>query len=583
MATAAHRLPWLFAPAGLVAAWLVVAEQQRLGQPWTFLVSDVVPGLLIITAGLFIWWRRPRNRCWWMVVAAGLAWFVGDFGRATNADVALAASAFGQWYGPLLAWALLAFPSGRLQVRRDRALVIGIFSLFAVRSLSRLFLHVPPDVAGYGTQNRFLPISDDRWWRGVEDGFAWAYPALIVLAVVSVALRWVRSSRAGRRMLTPALVAAPIFAAAVGYQSVIGWNASIPAVTELRLLYVVWWLYAAVAVALAVGLTRLRRTRLEVVDVFAELGPAEAPARLGPALARALGDPTLTLLAWSDAAGGYVDETGQPVAAPVNEPDRAITRIERGGEPLAVLVHDVALLEDPGLVNAIVSAVRLTIDNERLQAEIETQLAEVAASRTRIIAAGDAERGRIERDLHDGAQQRLVTIALALRLAEARLGDDADPATRAVLSQSVKDLSEAIDELRDLARGIHPTILTESGLGAALESLVDRSPLPVQLSIDLSIEPPSAIAATAYFAVAEALTNVAKHTDATVVTVRAVQRDGTLRVEVADDGDGGAETARGSGLRGIADRIAAVGGTWQLHSPPGGGTRLEVGLPCVSS
>jgi signal transduction histidine kinase len=583
MATAAHRLPWLFAPAGLVAAWLVVAEQQRLGQPWTFLVSDVVPGLLIITAGLFIWWRRPRNRCWWMVVAAGLAWFVGDFGRATNADVALAASAFGQWYGPLLAWALLAFPSGRLQVRRDRALVIGIFSLFAVRSLSRLFLHVPPDVAGYGTQNRFLPISDDRWWRGVEDGFAWAYPTLIVLAVVSVALRWVRSSRAGRRMLTPALVAAPIFAAAVGYQSVIGWNASIPAVTELRLLYVVWWLYAAVAVALAVGLTRLRRTRLEVVDVFAELGPAEAPARLGPALARALGDPTLTLLAWSDAAGGYVDETGQPVAAPVNEPDRAITRIERGGEPLAVLVHDVALLEDPGLVNAIVSAVRLTIDNERLQAEIETQLAEVAASRTRIIAAGDAERGRIERDLHDGAQQRLVTIALALRLAEARLGDDADPATRAVLSQSVKDLSEAIDELRDLARGIHPTILTESGLGAALESLVDRSPLPVQLSIDLSIEPPSAIAATAYFAVAEALTNVAKHTDATVVTVRAVQRDGTLRVEVADDGDGGAETARGSGLRGIADRIAAVGGTWQLHSPPGGGTRLEVGLPCVSS
>ena len=186
MATAAHRLPWLFAPAGLVVAWLVVAEQQRLGQPWTFLVSDVVPGLLIIAAGLFIWWRRPRNRCWWMLVAAGFAWFVGDFEHATNADVALAAFAFSQWYGPLLAWALLAFPSGRLQVRRDRALVVGIFSLFAVRSLSRLFLHVPPDVAGYGTQNRFLPISDDRWWRGVEDGFAWAYPALIVLAVVSV-------------------------------------------------------------------------------------------------------------------------------------------------------------------------------------------------------------------------------------------------------------------------------------------------------------------------------------------------------------------------------------------------------------
>jgi signal transduction histidine kinase len=544
----------------------------------------VSPGLLIIAAGLVIWWHRPGNRWWWMVAAAGFAWFIGDFEHSDNADVALAAFAFSHWYGPLLAWALLAFPSGLLQVRHARVLVVTIFVLFAIRSLSRLFLHVPPDIAGYGTENRFLPISDDRWWRGVEDGFAWVYPTLIVLAVVSVALRWLRSSRAGRRMLTPALATAPMFAAAVGYQYVIGWNASIPAVTGLRLSYAVWWLYGAVAVALAVGLTRLRRTRLEVIDVFAELGTADAPARLGPALARALGDPTLTLLAWSDAAAGYIDASGHPVDAPVDEPDRAITRIERGGEPLAVLVHDVALLEDPGLVNAIVSAVRLTTDNERLQSEIETQLTEVAASRARIIAAGDAERGRIERDLHDGAQQRLVTIALALRLAETRLGDDADPATRAVLSQSVKDLGEAIEELRDLARGIHPTILTESGLGAALESLVDRSPLPVQLSIDLPIEPSNAIAATAYFAVSEALTNVAKHTAATVVTVCAEVHDGTLRVEIADDGGGGADSARGSGLRGIADRIAAVGGTWRLVSAPGsGGTRIEVDLPCVSS
>jgi hypothetical protein len=347
MATAAHRLPWLIVPAGLVVAWLVVAEQQRLGRPWTFVVSDAAPGLLVIAAGLLIWWQRPGNRCWWMVVAAGFAWFIGDFEHSTNADVALAAFAFGHWYGPFLVSALLAFPSGRLQFRRDRVLVVNIFVLFAIRSLSRLLLHVPPDVAGYGTENRFLPISDDRWWRGVEDRFAWAYPALIVLAVVSVALRWVRSSRAGRRMLTPALLAAPIVAAVVGYQYVIGWHASIPQVTELRVFYVVWWLYAAVAVALAVGLARLRRTRSEVIDVFAELGPAEAPTRLGPALARALGDPTLTLLAWSDAAGGYVDATGQSVAAPVDAPDRAVTRIERSGEPLAVLVHDVACSRIP--------------------------------------------------------------------------------------------------------------------------------------------------------------------------------------------------------------------------------------------
>jgi signal transduction histidine kinase len=573
----------LFAPVALIGAWLAVVEQQRLGRPWTSVVSDVAPGVVIVTAGVLIWLQRPQNRCWWLLVAAGLAWFIGAFEHATDADVALTAFSFGQWSGPFLAWALLAFPSGRLQVRHDRAVVVGIFALSALRSLSRLFLHVPPDFAGYGTENRFLPISDDRWWRAVEDAFAWGYTAMIVLAVVSVARRWAKSSRAGRRMLTPALIAASLLAAAVGYQYVIGWNASLPAVIELRIVYVVSWLYAAVATALAVGLTRLRRTRLEVIDVFAELGPDEAPTRLGPALARALGDPTLTLLAWSNAAGGYVDESGQRIEPAVGEPNRAITRIERRGEPVAVLVHDIALLEDRGLVNAIVSAIRLTIDNERLEAEIKTQLAEVAASRTRIIAAGDAERGRIERDLHDGAQQRLVSIALALRLAEARLGDDADPATRAVLSQSVKDLSEAIEELRDLARGIHPTILTESGLGAALESLVDHSPLPVRLTIDLPVEPPDAIAASAYFAVSEALTNVAKHADAKLVTVYAVADDGTLRVEVTDDGNGGAHAEHGTGLRGVADRIAAVGGAFRLHSPPGGGTRIEVELPCESS
>jgi signal transduction histidine kinase len=584
MRTAAERwLPLLFVPAALIVGRLAAVEHQRLGRPWTFVVSDVAPGLLIVAAGLFIWWRRPQNRCWWMLTAAGLAWFVGDFQHSTNADVALAAFAYSLWYGPFLAWALLAYPSGRLQVRYDRALVVGVFVLFAIRSLSRLFLHVPPDFAGYGTENRFLPISDDRWWRTVEDLFAWGYTAMIVLVVVSVGLRWARSSRTGRRMMTPALVAASLLAAAVGYQYVIGWNASIAAVTELRIFYIVWWLYAAVAAALAIGLTRLRQTRLEVIDVFAELGPDEAPTRLGPALARALGDPTLALLTWSSAAGGYLDETGRRVEPNAEAPNRAITRIERRGEPVAILEHDVALLEDRGLVNAIVSAVRLTIDNERLEAEITNQLAEVAASRSRIVAAGDAERSRIERDLHDGAQQRLVTIALALRLAETRLGDDADPATRAVLSQSVKDLGEAIEELRDLARGIHPTILTDSGLGAALESLVDRSPLPVQLTIDLPTEPSTAIAATAYFAVSEALTNIAKHTDASRVTVSAVSSDGTLRVKVADDGDGGADTERGSGLRGIADRIAAVDGSWRLHSPQGGGTRIEVELPCESS
>jgi signal transduction histidine kinase len=363
---------------------------------------------------------------------------------------------------------------------------------------------------------------------------------------------------------------------------VIGGNAEIPAVAGVRIFYVTEWARAAVAVALAAGLVRLRRTRSAVVDLVAELGHDAPPARLGDALSRALGDPSLTLVPWSAAAGRYVDDEGGPVDLSVEPPGRAVTRIENRGEPVAAIVHDAALLEDPGLVNAVVAAVRLTIDNEQLQAELEAQLAEVAASRSRIVAAGDTERQRIERDLHDGAQQRLVTIALALRLAEARLAGDATPEVRAVLSKTVLDLQEAIDELRDLARGIHPASL-ESGLCAALESLVDRSPLSVRLDVRLNGEPPSAVAHTAYFAVSEALTNIVKHANAYEVTVRAVTCDGTIRVQVTDDGDGGADADNGTGLRGIADRVAAVGGTMHLDSPPGAGTHLEIDLPCESS
>ncbi|MGI8762835.1 MAG: sensor histidine kinase [Ilumatobacteraceae bacterium] len=576
-------LPWLLVAVGITWAWLATRQQQRAGRPLTFLVSDVVPGLVMIAAGLLIRSRRPQNRCWWLLVAASFAWYVGDFEHSTNDDVVLGAFAFGGWYGLFLGWAVLAFPSGRLQHHRDKVLVAALFALLAARSVSRVFLHVRPDFAGYGVENRFLPISDDRWWRMVEDVFAWGYAATMLGLLVSVADRWLRSSRPGRRMVSPALSAATALAAAVAYEYAIGWNADVPVATGLPIYYVVWWAYAAVALALVIGLLRLRGTRSAVVDLVAELGHDAPPARLGDALGRALGDASLTLLPWSAAAESYVDDRARPVQLPVDQPNRAITRIERRGGPVAALVHDIALLEDPGLVNAIVAAVRLTVDNEQLQAEIETQLAEVAASRSRIVAAGDAERRRIERDLHDGAQQRLVTIALALRLAETRLDGDASPRVRAVLSQAVQDLGDAIDELRNLARGIHPAILSESGLGAAIESLVSRSPLPVRLDIDLADEPSSAIAAAAYFAVSEALTNVVKHANAQDVTVRAVASDGMIRVEVIDDGDGGANAHGGSGLRGVADRVASVGGTLRLHSPAAGGTRVEVELPCALS
>ncbi|MEJ7721884.1 MAG: hypothetical protein WKF58_16295 [Ilumatobacteraceae bacterium] len=300
--------------------------------------------MVLIAAGLTIWSRRPQNRCWWLLGAAGFAWYVGDFVQSTNDDVVLGAFVFGGWYGLFVGWAVLAFPNGRLQHRHDRVLVVTLFALLAGRSVSRLFLHVPPDVAGYGVQNRFLPITDDRWWRMVEDVFAWAYVAAMVGVLMSVAHRWIRSSRPGRRMLSAALFAATALAAAVAYEYAIGWNAELPGATGLRIFYVVWWAYAAMAFALAVGLLRVRRTRSAVVDLVAELGHDAPPARLGDALARALGDASLTLLPWSAAAGRYVDDRARPVELPVDQPNRAVTRIERRGEPIAALVHDIALL-----------------------------------------------------------------------------------------------------------------------------------------------------------------------------------------------------------------------------------------------
>jgi signal transduction histidine kinase len=224
--------------------------------------------------------------------------------------------------------------------------------------------------------------------------------------------------------------------------------------------------------------------------------------------------------------------------------------------------------------------VRLTVDNERLRRELEARLDELAASRARIIAAGDEERRRIERDLHDGTQQRLVTIGLQLRLALTRLGEDGPPVATEALAQAVTDLAETVAEVRDLARGIHPAILAEAGLEAALESLVDRSPLPVRTDLHVPADLVPDVAATAYFCISEALTNVAKHADATAVTVGVACHDHRLEVSVVDDGVGAAQ-ADGSGLTGMADRVAATGGSLVVDSPPGRGTRVTVVLPCA--
>jgi signal transduction histidine kinase len=259
-----------------------------------------------------------------------------------------------------------------------------------------------------------------------------------------------------------------------------------------------------------------------------------------------------------------------------------VTLLERDGRRVGALVHDAAVRDDPGLLASVSAATTTAIENERLQAEVRAQLEEVRASRARIVAAGDEQRARIECDLHDGAQQELVALVIALRSAQRRVDAAAQPELAQTLAQASERADLAVSELRELAGGIHPAILVEAGLPAALASLARRATFPVTVEVTLADRLPAPVEATAYFLVSEALANTAKHAHAHAAQVRAEVVGDQLHLEVADDGVGGADPAHGSGLRGLADRVAALDGSLRVESPPGGGTRLVAEIPCAS-
>jgi signal transduction histidine kinase len=273
-----------------------------------------------------------------------------------------------------------------------------------------------------------------------------------------------------------------------------------------------------------------------------------------------------------------VDGDGLSVELPGPEDSRATTLINRGGEPIAAVVHDPSLREHAELVDSVCAAAALALENERLQAELRARLDELRRSRARIVEATEEERRRIERDLHDGTQQRLVAIAMTLGLAESKL--TREPAeVEPVLREAREGVLQALAELRELSQGIHPAVLTERGLGEALRDLSTRGSLPVHLDVELGRRLDPSVEAAAYFVVSEALANAEKHSHATECVVAVVDNDEALVVSVGDNGIGGA-VAGGSGLRGLADRVEALGGRFAVSSPPGRGTTVEAQIPC---
>jgi signal transduction histidine kinase len=303
--------------------------------------------------------------------------------------------------------------------------------------------------------------------------------------------------------------------------------------------------------------------------------PAGAPVR--ELLAESLGDHSVAIAYWLPDRGMFVDEVGRRVELPDPATGRAWTSVEREGRRVAAIVHDAALDTSSELVQAAASASSLAIDNERLKADLRARLEELRESRLRIVEATDAARRRIERDLHDGAQQQLVALALELRLLRGRVKERED--LLPVVDGLSERLSSALAELRELARGIHPSILTDRGLAPAITALADRAPLVINVDVDVAERLPEPIEAAAYFLVAEALTNIIKYAEASTVAIAVRRAGGEVVVSVTDDGVGGVDVASGSGLRGLQDRLAAVDGELDIESPPGGGTRLRARIP----
>lgn len=557
--------------AGGTGVALFVGKAQA-GQPAFPSMLEVLVGWSFVACGLFLWARRPANRLGPLMTSVGMLWLVGRTMMLVAHPVVYPA---GLWltdlWAPAFVVFLLAFPTGRFSSRSD-LVILGVF-LFVAVPLELLWLVVLAPANGMNV----LGIAPDADTAHVVDRLQRVVFSLgAVLLVIGLGRRWLRSSGPVRRQMAPVLVGA----IAILLQSASWITFSFGSSSEL-LNDLIFGAQIAIPIAVVFVILRARMARAAVADLVVELGRAPTPARLRDALANALGDPSLQVAYWSPTQARFVDSAGEAVELPDAGTGRAATMLERNGVQEAAIIHDAALLEEPGLIASVASAMRLAVENDRLTAEVEAQLTEVRASRTRIVEAGDAERRRIERDLHDGAQQRLVSLSLALRLARNALGESGNPAVLRSLDRAADDARTALAELRDLALGIHPLILTEAGLGEAVESLADRSTMEVVVNVGRE-RFPSVVEVAAYFVVSEALANVAKYANASKAMVRIRRLGDHLDIEVSDDGIGGADPRSGSGLRGLADRLAALDGTIAIESPEGGGTRISARIPTSS-
>jgi signal transduction histidine kinase len=563
--------------AGAGAVWLAAHQPPaRPTEPGP--VLTLLVGASLLGCGLTAWRAQPDNRIGKIMVFTGFAWFTELFVDATPPWLNTIGLAFQAVWIFGLVYLLLSFPSGRLQGRLDRWLVVGGGTVGVGLQLVAMLYGNKAGLRCPGCSNNLLQVVHNnqqaRNWLALQKLIG----APLIAAVMTLLItRWLRAGAAQRRAVAPVLVAGCATLTALGATVILDLLGdplgALPA-------NVYFTLMATVPVAVLFVFLQRRLARGMIAGLVVELGGSSASVNLREALARALGDPSLQLAFWFPPEKHYVDGDGTPVELPDEDSGRSSTFVARDGQPIAVLLHDPVLEHNAELVASVCAAASLTLENERLQAELRARLLELQASRARLVQAIDAERRRIERDLHDGTQQRLVSIAMSLGLLETKLPDQAK-AAQPLVRETREALALALAELRELTHGINPPLLTERGLPEALDELCRRAALPTRLDLTLDRRLPDQIETAAYFMVSEALTNAAKHSHGSEIRVFVSYRGQRLTIEIGDDGIGSASPTGGSGLRGLADRIEALGGRFTVSSPPGRGTTLRAEIPCA--
>jgi PAS domain S-box-containing protein len=682
--------PWLyFGPAALLAGGIAAtlgATSDHEQHPWAAIALVLFVSWSFILAGLIGWTRRPQNRTGMLMVAVGFGVLIGGLSEANYSVPYTLGALFGSLFIAAFVHLLLAYPGGSLISRYALVLVVSGYTIAFVAPLLDSMFPARKVCKPHACPDNLVLVSHDSTLHIVET-VIWttASVALFAGAFLLLVGRWRRGTPALRRILRTVYLAGGLTVVLLAIGFIVTPFSGLGATIVTVALIVTFTAVPFVFLAGLLGTTLARGAGIGAI--FSDVPERASPGQVQEGLRRALRDPTAQVAYWYDEGGHFVDVEGNHFDLPEDTRRRVVTRLSYGDQPVAAIVHDAALREEPELLDGVANAARIALERDKLLVEVRAraqryrallqampdlmfrisrkgkyisynapnpgdlvaeevmgktlwdrlpadladrvlaagraalegepsvieyklefddetrhyegrfaasgddeflmivreiterkrQQQELEASRQRIVAAGDEARRKLERNLHDGAQQRLVSLSLSLRLAQNHLSRSPEAAEQ-LLEASREELAQALEELRELARGIHPAVLTDRGLGAALEALAARAPLPVEIDCrngDL----PASVEAAAYYVVSEALANVSKYAEASLVKVRVDEINGSALVEVEDDGIGGADPTLGSGLSGLADRVASLSGKLSIHSPPGAGTRIRAEIP----